>query len=225
MDLIFITLARIFPVIYIGLAIGALFSTRYLWKAWREWRESYFGLEREIAMRKLSRWIAVTVLILVVACAEFSITTFIVPGLPASSLLLTPTLDILAGPTALAPATQLNALGTSAPLPTIAGSAGCVPGRLEITSPRPGAEIRGIVEIIGSVDVGNFGFYKYEISLPGSDIWATIYAASDPHKNETLGSLNTSVFTPGDYLLRLVVTDNQGLALTPCIIPIRIKGQ
>lgn len=225
MDLIFINLGRIFPVIYIALALGALFSTRYLLSAWREWRESYFGLEREIAMRKLSKWIGVTVLILVVACAEFSIITFVVPGLPASALLATPTLNILGAPTSLAPVTTLNAQGTPVAVATIAGSAGCVPGRLEITSPRPGAEVSGIVEIIGSVDVGNFGFYKYEISLPGSDIWATIYAASDPHKNETLGSLNTSVFTPGDYLLRLVVTDNKGLALTPCIIPIRIKGQ
>lgn len=225
MDLIFITLGRISPVIYIALALGALFSTRYLWKAWREWRESYFGLEREIAMRKLSRWIGTTALILVVACAEFSIITFVVPGLPASALLATPTLNILGAPTAIAPATQLNALGTSVVVPTITGSAGCVPGRLEITSPRPGAEVSGIIEIIGSVDVGNFGFYKYEISAPGTNTWATIYAASDPHKNETLGSLNTAVFAPGDYLLRLVVTDNQGLALTPCVIPIRIKGQ
>jgi len=223
-DSIFITLGRISPVVYIGLAIGALFSTRYLWSAWREWRESYFGLEREIAMRKLSKWIAATALIFVVACSEFSIITFVVPGLPASSLLATPTLDILSAPQALAPATEINALGTSIPVPTIAGSAGCVPGRLEITSPRPGAEVSGIVAIIGSVDVGNFGFYKYEISVPGSNTWATIYANSDPHKNETLGNLNTSVFTPGDYLLRLVVTDSQGLALTPCIIPLRIKG-
>ena len=102
MDLIFITLGRIFPVIYIALALGALFSTRYLWNAWRELRESYFGLEREIAMRKLSKWIAVTVLILVVACAEFSIITFVVPGLPASALLATPTLNILGAPTSLA---------------------------------------------------------------------------------------------------------------------------
>jgi hypothetical protein len=39
-----------------------------------------------------------------------------------------------------------------------------------------------------------------------------------------LGVLNTSVLTPGDYLLRVVVLDNSTQVIGTCIITIRIKG-
>ena len=108
---------------------------------------------------------------------------------------------------------------------SVAGSQGCVPGELEITSPKPGEEISGTITLVGTVDLPNFGFYKYEVALRGSDIWSTISAQSETKKNEDLGILNTTVLTPGDYLLRVVVLDNSTQVIGTCIITIRIKGQ
>jgi len=95
---------------------------------------------------------------------------------------------------------------------------------LEITSPKPGDEISGTVTLVGTVNLPNFGFYKYEVALRGTDIWSTISAQSDTKKNEELGILNTTVLTPGDYLLRVVVLDNSTQVIGTCIITIRIKG-
>jgi hypothetical protein len=106
----------------------------------------------------------------------------------------------------------------------VAGSQGCIPGELEITSPKPGEEITGTVTLVGTVDLPNFGFYKYEVALRGTDIWSTISAQSETKNNEELGVLNTSVLTPGDYLLRVVVLDNSTQVIGTCIITIRIKG-
>jgi hypothetical protein len=61
--------------------------------------------------------------------------------------------------------------------------------------------------------------------LRGTDIWSTISAQSKAKKNEELGILNTTVLTPGDYLLRVVVLDNDTQVIGTCIITIRIKGQ
>ena len=60
------------------------------------------------------------------------------------------------------------------------------------------------------------------MALRGSDTWATILAGTEVKVNDVLGQWDTTALTPGDYQLRVVVTDNQGVAQTPCVIPIRI---
>ena len=214
------------PLVYLVLLLlGLIFPFRWLRKAWKEWRESYFSLEREIAMRRLAQAVSAALLIFILLCLEFTIATFIVPSLPASALIGTPTVDLLAGtPGALNAQTAMLGLtpGAAAPAP---GSNGCVPGKLEITSPAPGENISGSIEIVGTVDIPGFAFYKYEFALQGTDLWATISADREARKNESLGMWNTVALTPGDYLLRLVVTDGTGQALAPCVIPVRIVGQ
>jgi hypothetical protein len=108
------------------------------------------------------------------------------------------------------------------PAPDNSTSTGCVPDELIITSPEPGAEISGTVEIKGTVNIADFGFYKYEVASKGSDIWATISAGREIVIKDTIGRWHTSALTPGDYQLRIVVTDNKGQPLPACIIPVRI---
>ena len=59
--------------IYIMLAIGGMFSFRWLWRSWSEWRIAVFSLEREFSARRLGRSIALSALILVFFCVEFFI--------------------------------------------------------------------------------------------------------------------------------------------------------
>jgi hypothetical protein len=97
-----------------------------------------------------------------------------------------------------------------------------VPDKLIIASPKAGGEVKGKIDIQGTVNIPNLGFYKYEVALINSDAWATISAGRDIVVNGSLGAWDTTTLTPGDYQLRLVVTDNQGQSLPPCIIPIRV---
>jgi hypothetical protein len=215
-------LASYEALIYIVLALGALFAFRWLWRTWREWQQSVFKLEREFSLRRLSQAFAVSVIILLLFCAEFTVATFLIPGLPAQVFVPTPTLDLLALPAGtLSPELQTQVAAASPPAAS-ANMQGCIPGQLIITSPRPGEEIKGKVDITGTVDIPDFGFYKYEVAPRGGETWATIAADTVTKRDELLGLWDTTALTPGDYQLRVVVTDNQGQALPPCVIPIRV---
>lgn len=220
------TLATYEPLIYIALAIGGLFAFRRMWYSWREWRDSVYGLEREFALRRLGQATAAAFFILALVFVEFFIATFIAPSLPATDILATPTLDLLlTPPNTLSPeqATQAALSPVTQTVPS--GMSGCVPDQVMITFPEPGEPVSGTVEITGTASIPNFGFFKYEIASMGSQNWATISAGREPKVDEVLGPWNTTPLTNGDYFLRLVVTDNVGVSLEPCVIAVRVTNQ
>jgi len=226
MSAVYRFLAAYEGLIYILLALGGLFAFRWLWKAWRELRESVFGLEREFAMRRLSQALAVSLLILVLFFGELFLASFVAPALPSSDLPATPTLDILnqtegalSGNPAVALAAATPAFGSSPAL-----TSGCVPDQIILTSPEPGGEVSGTVTLVGTVDIDNFGFYKYDVSPQDAEAWATISAGIEIVKNGDVGLWNTSTLTPGDYQLRLLVTDNQGQSYPPCVISVHVSA-
>ncbi len=212
--------------IYILLLIGALFAVRWLWRAWNEWHLARYSLEKEFALRRLGQAGAALLLLLALSCGEFLAASFIFPGLPSSLSVPTATLDVISTPTGTISADLATQLALTPPSsPTLAGTQGCIPDQVDITAPKGGTEIQGTVDIQGTVNIPDFGFYKYEVAPAGSDAWATISAGRDKVINGSLGQWDTTVLSPGDYQLRLVVTDNQGRALSPCIITIRIVPQ
>lgn len=211
--------------IYIVLAIGGLFSFRWLWKSWREWRSAAYSLEREFSMRRLGQSAAVSIMIAILFCAEFFMASFFIPSLPAEVFLATPTLDLLATPAGTLSPEMMTRFAALPPAATAVSSTGCVPSRVMITSPKPGEELEGMVELQGTVNIPNFGFYKYEVAPQGSDTWATISADRKIVVDGPLGTWDSSALRPGDYQLRLVVTDNQGQPLPPCIVPVRVRPQ
>lgn len=216
------TLANYEPLIYIVLAIGALFAFRRMWRSWREWRDSVYGLEREFALRRLVQASGLALLILGLVFAEFFIATFIAPSLPASDIMATATLNLLVTPAGtVSPDSTVVSATEDAP----SGMSGCVPDQNMITSPGPGDQVSGTVNITGTADVPNFGFYKYEVASMGSQNWATIAANREPVRNAALGEWNTASLTNGDYFLRLVITDSVGVSLEPCVIAVRVLNQ
>jgi hypothetical protein len=223
---IYRALASYEPLIYIALAIGGLFAFRRMWRSWREWRDSVYGLEREFALRRLGQATATAFFILALVFVEFFIATFIAPSLPATDILATPTLDLLLTPNStLSPeqATQAALSPVTQAVPS--GMSGCVPDRIMISAPEPGDQVSGMVKITGTANVPNFGFFKYEVAPMGSQNWATISAKREPVTNGEIGDWNTSSLTNGDYFLRLVITDNVGVALEPCVIAVRVTNQ
>lgn len=215
-------LASYEALIYILLAIGALFALRWLWRSWRESQTAVYSMEREFSSRRLGQSSAITALIVVLFCVVFFMNTFILPGLPSDVFLTTPTLDLISTPTGTLSAEMMTQFANLPPRPVAANVIGCTPDEIMLTSPKAGDEIKGTVELIGTVNIPNFGFYKYEVAQIGSDTWATISADRNPVDNGLLGRWNTTALTPGDYQLRLVVTDNQGKVLPPCVVPVRV---
>jgi hypothetical protein len=212
--------------IYIVLAIGGLFAFRWLWQSWGEWRRAVYSLEKEFALRRMGRAVASLTLVMIMFCGEFITASFIIPGLPASYFIATPTLDLLATPTGtISPELATQIALTPRPAATLTGSSGCSPDQLTITSPKAGTEVKGKVDIQGTANIPNFGFYKYEVAPLNTDTWATISAGRNVVVDGLLGQWDTTALTPGDYQLRLIVTDNQGQSLPPCIIPIRVVPQ
>jgi len=210
--------------IYILLAIGGMFSFRWLWRSWREWRIAVFSLEREFSARRLARSTAISALIAILFCAEFFIASFILPGLPADFFVSTPTLDFISTPTGtLSPEIQTQLANAPASTGAV-NTSGCAPNQIDLTFPQAGDEISGVTELTGTVNIPNFGFYKYEVAPAGSETWATIAAGREVVNEGSLGRWDTTALTPGDYQLRLVVIDNEGTILPACIVPVRVTS-
>lgn len=222
MGSVYRTLANYEPLIYIMLAIGALFAFRRMWRSWREWRDSVYSLEREFALRRLVQASGLALLVLGLVFAEFFIATFIAPSLPASDIMATATLNLLVTPAGTVSPDSPVQLATQE-VPT--GMSGCIPDQIMIDSPGPGDPVSGTVNITGTADISNFGFYKYEVASMGSQNWATIAASREPVRNDALGDWNTASLANGDYFLRLVITDSVGESLEPCVIAVRVLNQ
>ncbi len=94
----------------------------------------------------------------------------------------------------------------------------------EIASPRPNAEVRGSVEIVGSARTPGFDFYKVEYAYSATpDLWVVI---GDMHRqektNERLETWHTSGLADGAYFLRLVVVKQDGNYVETDRIPVRV---
>ena len=216
--------ANLAPIIFALLALGLIFGLRQITRARTEEHGAVFGLEREIAQHHMRQAVATLTVITLLALAEFALVVFLVPNIPGLIQLATPTLNPLTTPTGTFPVEFLETLGVvtpGGPTPTIQAS-GCIPGQIDITTPKPGATIKGSLELVGTASIPNFGFFKYEFAPVGSDTWATNVAVNKAVQDGNLGSWDTSAITPGDYQLRLVVSDNKGTNFPACVVPVRI---
>lgn len=208
--------------IYIILLFGGIFLARWIFRAWRRWRSAIFGLERQISQRKFARSLAAGVFWLVLLLGEFIVASFIVPSMPPSIFIPTPTVDLLVTPTGTISA-EMSATLEARPEPQAEDySEGCIPEEIMIDEPAPGETLRGTVPLMGTVDIPKFGFYKFEVSRLGEEDWATIFAGREVIRAGELGRFDTSELTPGDYQLRLVLIDSLGESLSPCVVQIRV---
>ncbi len=211
--------------IYLLLGLGMVVYLRKFFIGLREWQKSVFGLERELARRQLISASTGLVLLMMLVVGEFLLVTVVGPRMTAAeSGDSTATMDLLATQTSTLPSGTENSL-TDVPTTTVVEESldsECIEDVLEITNPADGEEISGTVELIGSVNVENFGSYKYEYSSVGTIDWTTIAAGDQLKLDESLGFWYTSALTPGSYLLRLVPLDNTGEEMTPCIIRVEV---
>jgi len=210
--------------IYLVLGLAALVYLRHTWRWYRSRRVTIFSLEREQATERLTRSVILLGLALALMAGTFIATTVLGPSMPASERPTPlPTVSLLATPT-FVPSETDEALVTSTPLPvTEVDSAGCANPLATILAPASGESLIGAVEITGTADITNFAFYKYEyISLTAGSVWRAIGAGTRPIQGDVLGTWDTTLVLPGEYALRLVVTDTAGNAPQPCVLQVRV---
>jgi hypothetical protein len=215
--------------IYLILVLLAVLYAWYLLRAYEGLRGAVFGLERERAISKLTRAGAMLALIISGILATFVITTFASPAIPPSLRpTALPTVSLLAtsAPEAAA-AGGSEAAATPLTIDMIDGS-GCQNPDATITSPDSGESVRGEVELLGTADIPGFAFFKLEYHdlKTGSD-WLAISASNEPvcdncSEGEFLGIWDTSLVTPGQYAVQLVVTDTLSNAPLPCQILVQV---
>jgi len=225
MDAIIKFLADLEVPIYLILGLVAVIYLRRLTLALNERKTSVFGLEREAAHAKVVSAATVMFLVALLAVGEFIVATFLAGELAQQPLYATPTISVL---TTATPTLPVGPVPTDAtPTPTLYPQAqiegiesNCQAEVLEIAEPRHGDEVSG--ELIGSVNTPNFGSYEYEYSVMGQPDWQTIAAGSGVRVKSSLGFWYTTNLVPGDYMLRLVALDNQGLRTAACVIVVKV---
>ncbi|MFZ3069743.1 MAG: hypothetical protein WA110_01290 [Anaerolineaceae bacterium] len=226
MDSIIKYLADLEVPIYLILGVVGIVYLRRLTVAMDERKTSVFGLEREAAQRKVASALTVLILVGLLAVGEFIVATFLAGELAQQPSFSTPTIEVLTTPTTTLPGpvpTDATVTPTPYPQAQIEGiESNCIEDVLEMTSPYQGAEISGVVELIGSVNTPNFGSFRYEYSTMGEPDWQTIAAGSDVRADTSLGYWYTTDLTPGDYMLRLVALDNQGVESSACVIVVKV---
>lgn len=220
------------PWIYLILAGTGFFAMRRMLAALQELRTAVFGLEKESAQRRFRSSLSIFLFVLLLGASEFVLTAVVFPDFPNVQAMATPTADLLATPTAtlspvLVETPQAEAMGI--PTLDVTDQDGCIPGVIEWTFPKAGETLKGLVTLRGTVSVPNLGFYKYEYSEQTSNLWVTIAAGDrvivdQPLGGEGSGQWDTSTLTPGDYRVRLVVTDNVNNVFPACVIPVRISA-
>jgi hypothetical protein len=221
--------------LYLILGLGLLgFGVRF-YLAWRELRGSVFGLEQISAQRRLNNAAIGMFLLVLMGFLVFSLVTFVEPGLGVlgantqmPAVFGTEGSD-MAGQ-AQTTQTAEDVFSTATPLPTVeVNPDACMfeeddPNKISITSPRPNEEVRGLVEVVGVIDVEDFGFYKIEIAPADTGIWLGISVGEAQVPEETeLVVFDSAFYPPGNYILQLVVSTHDVEEYEPCRVPIRIS--
>ena len=121
--------------------------------------------------------------------------------------------------------------GTTTPalptaLPTVSlFEGGCIADEIDISFPETGETIRGAISVIGTANIVDFGYYKLDIAKSQQELWSTFQAGSSVVIDNVLDdNFDSSLFTPGEYVIQLVIVDVEGESQTPCRIPIIIAA-
>lgn len=116
---------------------------------------------------------------------------------------------------------------TPTPSPTPRPAAGCTPNAF-IREPASGKQVAGTINIYGTADTADFGYYELEISGPQTNgAWANLIGRRVTQRVEDGflgGNVNLSQWEPGSYLLRLTVGNDQGEVTNQCAVDIVLGG-
>jgi hypothetical protein len=214
--------------VYIIFGVVILINLKRLIDGWAGLRKANFGLEKEVAQKRLRSAITIIGLFLIFGISIFILVSVASIRYPGIGGIATPTIDLVSTPIPSGANLEV-VVGTPETLQqtqTAIALTGCIPGQLEWIDPIEGAEVSGSVELRGTVNTPNMGFYKYEYRFQSDQTWTPISAGNKPIVDDLFaGQWNTGQLQPGNYYLRLVVSDNQNNLIKPCEIEVKVLPQ
>ena len=240
-------LSRVDVVLYFISGLGTLIGVRGYVNSRQMRKVAAFGLERE-AVRKVKRRAVNTLASMVVLAGSVYVLTNVVNpqnlgGLPTQddssaeltdlselAVNMTPTERPLLFPTVTPSFGVVLSPGDPTPTPaaTLApdsASLGCEINGVTINQPLPGEVVAGQIQVTGEANILNFAVYKFEVRGPSTrDVWVTVGNFTTPVASGFLGTWDATSLEPGSYFFRLVLVNQSGISLDPCVIPITIAA-
>lgn len=98
---------------------------------------------------------------------------------------------------------------------------GCGSPNAQITSPAAGARAAGQVAVTGTAAGAGFGYYLLEVRSEYVTVYTQYLHSAVPVNAGSLGVINSDVFPPGIYWIRLSVFDQGGgINNARCAVPV-----
>jgi hypothetical protein len=200
--------------IFIGMGVLVVLALAVLWQARSYLSRTPFGLEREQALRRQNAAVGLLTVMVLLAMGLYLTDQFVLPGILVPSVTPTPTPLPTPTPSPIAVQTGI-----------VVDSSGCDNPDATLIAPKAGDLIAGAFEVVGTANISNLAFYKFEISGAGTGgQWLSLGVGTERRVEAVLGRFDASAREPGEYAFRLMVLDNAGNFPPPCVIPITLVG-
>jgi hypothetical protein len=128
------------------------------------------------------------------------------------------------------PAGEVSVGATQTPFPTpptppTPAPPDCPHARAQLTRPRIGEAIADQVQVEGSANIDDLGYYKFEFRREDvEDEWHWAASYEDPVDRGVLGTWQVAHLPEGTYTLRLTVVNVQGnYPFAPCDVTVHIR--
>jgi hypothetical protein len=127
-------------------------------------------------------------------------------------------------PTKAVPPPTAQPAGTVASTNGVLVAEGCTDSGVQISNLTPGQTVKGVMTLIGTAYNQDLLYYKLE-TRPDFSQFYTLYNRFETViiQNE-LGAIDSSIFPPGLYWIRLTVVNKDGTMPAPCAIPVMFQG-
>jgi hypothetical protein len=225
--------------LFMGL-VAFLFLRAYLVSR-RERDNAIFTLEREAATGRMVQATLGFVVTGVVIAGVLYISHILVAEVPLPQATPTPTVLIVLPPTATPPPllptptptatprprATVPPLNTFTPAPVVTPTvvmASCPNPGVRISQPGTGTAVSGVIQLVGSANIANFGYYKFEFRGNGFGDWTFVQRFDQAISGGILGAWDTHSVPSGEYEFRLVVVDSTGNYPPPCVLRLTVQN-
>ncbi|UCC85934.1 MAG: hypothetical protein JSV81_13855 [Anaerolineales bacterium] len=226
--------------LYLVLGLVAFLFLRAHLVARRERDNAIFALERESASGRMAQAIIGLLVTLILIGGVFYTSQTLVEEIPLPEITPTPTTLIVLPPSPTPPPLLPTPTPTDTPRPrptllpvetttptpeaAVGVLANCPNPGVRISEPGTGAMASGVIQIIGSANIPDFWYYKFEFRGNGFGDWTFIQRFDNPISGGILGAWDTRSVPSGDYEFRLVVVEKTGNYPEPCVLLLSVQN-
>jgi hypothetical protein len=229
--------------LYLFLVLVAFLFLRAYVVARRERENAIFTLERESATGRMMQATTGLVIAFVIIGGVFYVSQVLVAETPLPEVTPTPTVLVVLPPSPTPPPllptptmtptstprpqpTPVAPVETSTPEPTqpAVSPPACPNPGVRLSEPGDGAVVSGVIQLVGSANIPNFEYYKFEFRGNGFGDWTFIQRFNTPISGGILGAWDTRSVASGEYQFRLVVVDQTGNYPTPCVLRLVVQN-